>query len=145
MRNLIKDTEGYAMAYVVLFISLVGLPLMLLSVEIVRAMYVEGLVQAAADSACEAAVQAVDLPYFLEYGVLQILPGDASALAQSEFASTVADYGIMNYNPSLSGLVFLSPTLVQCNASAAMEWLLPGIPDLTLNVSALSQVKAQVY
>ena len=145
MCNLFKDRKGYAMAYVALFIGLVGLPLMLLSVEIVRAMYVEGLVQAAVDAACEAAVQAVDVEYFIANGVLRINPGDATGLAQNEFASNVTNYNIANYNPSLSGLNFLSPTLVQCNASAVMEWLLSGIPGLVLNVDSLSQVKAQVY
>ena len=145
MRNILKDRRGYAMAYVVLFIGLVGLPLMLLSVEVVRAMYVESLVQTAVDAACEASVQAVDVLLFIQTGELIIVPSDANALAQSEFASNVTNYSIANYSPSLAPLTFVTPTVVQCNASAMMEWLLPGIPGLTLNVDSLSAVKAHMY
>lgn len=145
MRNLIKNRKGYAMAYVVLLIGVVGVPMLILSVEIARAMYVEGLIQAAVDAACEASVNAVDVPFFLEYGELRLIQGDADTLAQNEFASNVSNSNIVNYNPSLAGLIFLSPTLVECHASASLEWLLPGIPGLTVNVDSLSQVKAQVY
>lgn len=141
MLKFLKNRKGYVMAYVTILIASVAIPMLILSVEIVRAMYVEVHLQAAVDAACEAAIQAVDVPFFIHNGVLQIDLGAASSYAQREFDATVINHNISSYNPSLSGISLLTSTLVQCSSLATMEWLLPGIPAMTLHANALSQAR----
>ena len=141
MHKFLKNRKGYVMAYVTVLIATVAIPMLILSVEIVRAMYVEVQLQAAVDAACEAAIQAVDVPFFIDNGVLQIDLDAASADAQREFNATVINHDITHYNPSLSGISLLTSTLVQCSSSATMQWFLPGIPALTLNAYAITQAR----
>jgi hypothetical protein len=144
MRGFWKNRKGYVMAYVTILIGTISIPMLILSVEIVRAMYVEVQLQAAVDAACEAAIQAVDVSFFIHNGVLQIDLGAASTYAQREFNATVINHNIINYNPSLSGISLLTPTLVQCSSSATIQWLLPGIPALTLHANSLSQARVSL-
>ena len=140
MRRFWKNRKGYVLAYTAILIGTVAIPMLILSVEIGRALYVGVHLQAAVDAACEAAAQAVDVPFFINNGVLQIEPGTAAANAQREFDATVIYHNIISYNPSL-GISLLTSTLVQCSSSATMQWLLPFIPALTLHANALSQAK----
>ena len=137
MRRFWKNRRGYVLAYTAILIGTIAIPMLILSVEIGRALYVEVQLQAAVDAACEAAAQAVDVPFFINNGVLQIEPGTAAANAQREFDATVIYHGISSYNPSL-GISLLTATLVQCSSSATMTWLLPGIPALALHANTLS-------
>lgn len=143
MRGFWKNRKGYVMAYVTILIGTLAIPMMTISVEIVRAMYVENQLQAAVDAACEAAVQSVDIPYFMEWGILQIQMGPAVSYAHREFDATVISHNINNYNPLLSGVSLLpnSLTMVQCSGSATMGWFIPGVPDLTLHADSVSQAR----
>ena len=132
------------MAYVTILIASVAIPMLILSVEIVMAMYVEGQLQTAVDAACEAAIQAVDVPFFIHNGVLQIDMGAASSYAQREFNATVINHSINSYSPSLSGVSLLTSTIIQCSGSATMRWLLPGIPALTLYANAITQARVTI-
>jgi hypothetical protein len=64
------------MLYSVMLITLVAMPMLILSSEIVRVMYVGVHIQTTVDSACTAAVQAVDVPYFIQmvWCVLTVQP-----------------------------------------------------------------------
>ena len=64
MRSFWKGRKGYVMGYVIILIATAALPMLILAVEISRAMFVEVKLQAAVDSACDAAIQAVEVPYF---------------------------------------------------------------------------------
>jgi len=139
----LKDRRGFAMPYHVALIALVALPMLILSGEIVRAMYVNVHIQTAVDAACSAAVQAVDVLNFIETGNLVIDSAQAAGYAQREFDSTVARANIENYTPSLDGLSIINNTIVECRASARMNWSLPGIAPLTFNVMSASEAMAR--
>jgi len=64
MRSFWKDRKEYVMGYVIILIATAALPMLILAVEIFRAMFVEVKLQAAVDSACDVAIQAVNVPYF---------------------------------------------------------------------------------
>jgi Flp pilus assembly protein TadG len=140
----LKNRKGYVMAYMVMLLITVGLPMLVLSVEITRAMYVEVQLQSAVDAACDAAIQAVDLPTFINTGVLQVSQGEAASYAAREFSATVARHNINNYNPALTGLSFPTATVVQCSGSASMNWFIPGIPALSLSASSMAQAKVSL-
>jgi Flp pilus assembly protein TadG len=140
MRRFWKDRTGYVMAYVVVLIGTVTIPMLILSVEIGRAMYVEVQLQAAVNAACESAAQAVNVPVFIDTGVLQIEEGAATANAQREFDATVISSNITGYTPTL-GVAFPTSISVACTSSATLVWLLPGVPSLTLHADAFSQAR----
>jgi len=143
--RLLKDRRGYAMSYVVMLLALVGLPLMLLSIEVVRALYVDARLQVATDAACEAAAQAVNVPYFIYNGVLKIEVSEGNSYAQREFGTTVARYNLEKYLPALGGITLINPTLVSCTASAQMQFILPIAPPITLNASSVAMAKASSF
>ena len=144
MFKFIKHRKGYVMGYVTILIATIAIPMMVLSVEIVRAMNVQINLGSAVDAACEAASNAVDVPFFINNGVLQIVQGTASTYAQREFDASVINHSIQNYSPALGGLTYPSAAVVQCSASATMQWLLPGIPALSLHANAIAQAKVSV-
>ena len=45
MKSFLKDRKGYALPYSVIVIVLVGMPMMILSIELTRAMYVNVNIQ----------------------------------------------------------------------------------------------------
>lgn len=144
MRSFCKDRRGYVMAYMVILLLTVGLPMLMLSVEITRAMFVQVQLQTAVDSACDAAVQAVDVPHFISTGVLLIQQGVAASYASREFTSTVINHSLNHYSPSLTGLSFLTLTKVQCTGSASMSWFIPGIPSLTISAVSVAEAKVSM-
>ena len=144
MRRFLHDRRGYVMPYMVMLLTLVAIPMLILSVEITRAMFVEVQLQAAVDAACDAAIQAVDVPFFIHNGVLQIDQGAAASYAVREFTATVIRHNINNYNPALSGLSFPSADTVQCSGSATMGWFLPGVPSLTMSAASVAQARVSM-
>jgi len=144
MFKFLRSRKGYVMGYVTIIVATVAIPMLILSVEIVRAMNVQINLGAAVDAACEAASQAVDVPFFINNGVLQIVQGTAASYAQREFDSTVLYHNIQSYSPALTGLSYPSAAVVQCAASATMQWLLPGIPAISLHANAIAQAKVSV-
>lgn len=144
MRRFLQDRRGYVMAYMVMLLTLVAIPMLILSVEITRTMYVQIQLQAAVDAACDAAVQAVDVPFFIHNGVLQIEQGVAASYAAREFYATVARHSIENYSPALTGLSFPNATQVQCSGTASMGWFLPGIPSLTMSAASVAQARVSM-
>ena len=131
------------MPYSVVLITFVAMPMLILSSEIVRAMYVGVHIQTAVDAACSAAVQAVDVAHFIDTGELQITSSTAISYAQREFGSTVANSGIESYSPSLTAVSIVNNTVVECHASAQMIWTLPGVAPLTFNVESAAEAEAR--
>ncbi len=142
IRKFYNDRRGYVMPYSVMLIALVAMPLLILTSEIVRSLYVNVHIQTAVDSACSAAVQAVDVPYFIDNGVIRIDSSTAAAYAQREFNATVSRSDIEDYNPVLTALE-IEENVVVCHATAQMIWSLPGIAPLTFNVLSAAEAEAR--
>jgi hypothetical protein len=137
-----KDRRGYALPYSVVLIGLVAMPLLVLTSEIVRSLYVNVHIQTAVDSACSAAVQAVNVPYFVDNGVIRIDSSLAASYARREFNATVTRSNIEHYNPVLTSIA-INGNVVNCRASAQMNWSLPGIRPLTFNVLSAAEAEAR--
>ena len=136
-----RSERGQTMAYFVIVMTFVVIPLAVLTVDIVRALYLQAQLQAAADAACEAAAQALDAPTFVRTGVRQINLGLGSSYAAQAFSGSVANRGIVGYSPALNSLSLLSPTVVQCRASAGLKLLIPSSPTLNVRVAAVSEMR----
>jgi hypothetical protein len=143
MKRFFLDRLGYAMALNTVVIAMVAMPMLIMSSEIVRALYVNVHIQTAVDAACSAAVQAVDVPHFVATGELVIDSNEASSFAQREFNATVTNSNIQKYSPVLSGVGIVNNTIAQCRASATMIWMLPGVPSLTMNVTSAAEALAR--
>lgn len=133
--------QGQTMAYFVIVLTFVVIPLAVLTVDIVRALYLQAQLQAAADAACEAAAQALDTPTFVRTGTRQINLGLGASYAAQAFSGTVANKGIVGYSPALTGISLLSPTVVACRATASVHLLIPSSPQLTVRVAAVSEMR----
>lgn len=143
MKRFFTDRRGYAMAFNAVIIVMVAMPMMILSSEIVRALYVNVHIQTAVDAACTAAVQAVDVPHFVATGELVIDSDEAGSYAQREFNATVTNSNIQKYSPVLSGVSIINNTVAECRATATMTWMLPGVPTLTMNVISAAEALAR--
>ena len=138
-----KDTceRGNIMAWFTAFLAFVVVPLAALTIDIVRAFYVYTHLQAAADAACEAAAQALDVAAFIRTGARQIDLGLGASYAGREFAGAVVDQGIVRYSPTLNGLRLLSPRVAECRAMASLELFVPSAPQLTVRVRSVSEMR----
>ncbi|MCD6356815.1 MAG: hypothetical protein J7L66_05960 [Anaerolineaceae bacterium] len=130
------------MPYTIMLITLVAMPMLVLSSEVARMMFVDVHLQAATDAACAAASQGVDLPHFIATGELKIDPSTAAVNAQREFNSSVQNAGINQYSPSLSRLSISGLTTVYCHGSASMTWMLPGIAPVILTADSAAEARA---
>lgn len=141
MKRTFRNGErGQTMAYFVIVLTFVVIPLAVLTVDIVRALYLQAQLQAAADAACEAAAQALDTPTFVRTGTRQINLGLGASYAAQAFSGTVANKGIVGYSPALT-ISLLSPTVARCTASAGLKLLIPSSPQLTVRVVAVSEMR----
>ncbi len=120
LKRFLLGRRAYAMPFYAIVLSTVALPLLILSVDVTRYFYMRTHLQAAADAACEAAAQALDLPYFRSTGEGRINLSQASGMASREFGSSTIEQGITKYAPRLTGLSFVSPRAVRCRAAADM-------------------------
>jgi len=143
IRRLFRNLEGYVMPYSAVLILLVGMPMMILSVEITRAMYVNVNIQTAVDAACAAAAQAVDVDHFITTGEVVIISSWAGSYAQRDFDATIANANIQNYSPSLTGVSIMNGSQVFCTANATLNWLLPGVPAISIDVASASEAVAR--
>jgi uncharacterized membrane protein len=116
-------------------------PLMALSIDMPRALYVRSHLQAATDAACEAAAMAVDVPVFRETGVAKIKYDEARVWAAREFVATVADQGIWGYSPALTSVVLETPLIASCTASASVNPLIPISPAMNIVVRSTSETR----
>lgn len=139
--SVLKNDEAYAMAYYTIILATVLLPLMSLTIDITRLMYVRTHLQTAADGACAAAAQAVFGPSFNLTGRAVPDARMADTYARREFEATVADQGIIEYAPRLDR-VLVNGTFVELEASASVTPLMPVTPGLSARVLANCEARA---
>jgi len=139
-RRFLHDRSGDMFAWTAVVVAFLALPLSSLSIDIVRGMYVRTHLQTAADAACQAAADDLDVQAFRSIGVWQIKPGLARSQAAVVFAATLADAGKVKFTPSLS-VGFLSPTIAYCQASAAVDRFLPLTPTMRAVVETTSEMR----
>jgi hypothetical protein len=131
------------MVYTTMLIALAVMPMMIISIEIVRMMFVNVHLQSVVDAACAAASQAVDVPHFILTGELIIDPIEAAANAQAEFNNTVATSDTNKYSPTLGSLSIPDGTVDYCQSSAVMIWMLPGIAPVVLTAETVAETRAR--
>jgi hypothetical protein len=138
-----KTSErGDAMAWMAIIMVFLMVPLMGITIDITRAMYVRGHLQAASDAACQAAADAMMVPLFMETGEQRIDEGLMYGRAAQVFNATLKDSGKVRFMPALS-LRLLTPTSVECTATASVDRLLPSVvPEISLRVSTVSEMRA---
>jgi hypothetical protein len=135
--------RGYAMAFWCIVLATVVAPLMSLVIDINRAMYVRTHLQAAADAACQAAAQALDVPNFNASGPGgRIDPGHARSQANREFAGAIVDKGLVQYGPNL-GIAFTS-THANCTATASVTHFVAITPPMNVKVLSTSEMRVGV-
>ncbi len=118
-----KNRElGSVMAWWAVTLSLIVLPLMALTIDATRALYVDTHLQTAVDAACEAGASALDISAFKLSGTQRIDKSLAASYAVREFNATVSDSGgYFGYNPHISKLILLSPTVIYCEGAAGID------------------------
>lgn len=137
-----RREQGNIMAWFAAFLAFVVVPLAALTIDIVRAYYVYTHLQAATDAACEAAAQALDVSTFIRTGTRQIDLGLGASNARREFGGAVVDQGVVKYSPSLTSVRLLSPTMVECRATASLTLLVPAVSvDLTVRTASTSEMR----
>jgi hypothetical protein len=142
MLRLIRDKRADAYAWAAALIVLVGIPLMSLSIDVVRLMYVRGHLHTATDAACQAAADALDVPLFLQTGTRRIQPGLARSQAGAVFYATLADADLVQYSPSVS-VGFPAERLARCQATASVARLIPLTPNLDVQVQTVSEMRVR--
>lgn len=140
MKRLLLDTRGDAYAWAAALLLFVGLPLSSLSIDVVRMMYVRGHLHTAADAACQAAVDALDVPHFLETGRARIQPGLARVQAREVFLATLTDRATVRYTQGLR-IAFPAPRFARCTATAHVARLIPLTPPMRVRVQTTSEMR----
>ena len=135
-----NDRRGDVWAFTSIAILFIVLPLASLSVDVVRGMYVRTHLQAAADAACQAAANALDVPSFRSTGKQQINQGLGRSQAAGVFSSSLADASKVEFSPSLA-VGFTGPTTAHCTATATLVHLIPLTPPMTAVVQTTSQMR----
>jgi hypothetical protein len=79
---------------------------------------------------------------FTETGEQRIDEGLMYGRAAQVFNATLKDSGKVRFMPALS-LRLLTPTSVECTATASVDRLLPSVvPEISLRVSTVSEMRA---
>ena len=138
-----KSERGEAMAWMAIVMVFLMVPLMGITIDITRAMYVRGHLQAASDAGCQAAADAMMVPLFMETGEQKIDAGLMVGRAGQVFNATLRDSGQVRFAPTLA-LRLLTPTSVECTATASVARLLPSVvPEINIRVSTVSEMRAR--
>jgi hypothetical protein len=137
-----RTERGQIMPLFIVVMLLGAIPLMALTLDATRAMYVHIHLQTAADAACEAAVQELDVPHYISTGQARVDLARGRGNAHREFTSTVIEHGIVQYSPVLSSVYLVSPTIAGCMASAQVERFIAFGPPMTPQVQSVSELRA---
>ena len=140
MRRFLGDRHGDMFAYFAILMVFLMVPLSSLAIDIVRGMYVRGHLHSATDAACQAAADALDVPYFAQTGNKQIKPSLARSQASRVFGASLVDADSVGFSPSLSVSV-ISPLRVRCTSSASVARLIPGTPKMAVLVETVSEMR----
>ena len=135
------NENGYSMGWYAVVFAFVLLPLMSLTVDITRLLYVRNDLQTSVDAACEAAGLAADSAYFNRTGEQRIHLGLAASFALQAFRASVIEAGLMDYSPSLTSVSALSPTEVGCVARASVQPFIRVTPALNVEVRTQSKMR----
>lgn len=135
--------HGYAMGFYAVFIATVAMPLLVLSVDLVRLLAVRTRLQTAADAACQSAVAAVTAPVFQGSKQVVLSPSAALANAYREFYDTARDAGLVGYHPSVQ-IGFVGPATAVCQATASLDTLVPGAPPMGVTVLTVSMARDEL-
>ena len=125
-------------AYMIIFLVM---PLMAMTFDVTRYFYVRTHLQAASDAACEAAAQALDVPYFLETGIGRIDLGMGYGWGQREFNVTVDERALGTYSPAITDMHLVGPRKVSCTAIAEVPAVIPITPVMEPEVYTVSELR----
>jgi len=140
--KILFDRRGDAYAWVAALMLLVGIPLASLSIDITRMMYVRGHLHTATDASCQAAVDALDVRYFINTGQARINAGQGRAQAAQVFRATLTDATTIKYVESLA-VDFPGPRLAHCTATARVDHIVPITPTLIVVVETTSEMRVR--
>jgi len=143
MVNVQHETEsGQALVWTALFAAFVLLPLMTLVVDAPRLWSISLRVQTAIDAACEdAAVSSVDYAHYQQTGEVRFLPtGTIYAIAQSTFATVLADRAQKNFSASLTVSPNFNAGVVRCSSSVNVP-LFFGQPSVSFMRESESSIR----
>jgi Putative Flp pilus-assembly TadE/G-like len=140
LRRFRQDRRADVWAFLAVALVFIVLPLASLTIDVVRGMYVRTHLQVAADAACQAAANTLDVPAFQGTGTRRIQTSLASSQASSMFSATLTDAQKVGFSPSLS-VNFPSATTVHCRATASISRILPLTPPMNAVVEATSEMR----
>ncbi len=140
LRRFRQDRRADVWAFIAVAMFFIGMPLASLTVDVVRGMYVRTHLQVAADAACQAAANSLDVSVFQATGVRQIDPSLARDQASIVFYGTLPDASKVGFTPSLS-VGFPGATVARCQAAASVAPLIPLTPPMTAVVETTSQMQ----
>ena len=141
VRRFQQDRQADVWAFIAVALLFIGMPLASLTVDVVRGMYVRTHLQVAADAACQAAANALNVPIFQQTGVRQIDPALGRSQAAKVFYATLPDASKVGFTPTFS-LGFSTPTTAFCLATARVAHLIPLTPPMMAIVETTSEMRA---
>ena len=141
-----RSERGSSMAWTAVFLMTVLMPLMLLIVDGSRLLYIRGRLQTASDAACEAAAWfAGDRPYYQDTGSTRIEnEGNAIAMAQNTFTSTLLESKRMSFSAQLSVTIDHPSNQILCFAVAQVPILFNAVgvaPQVDVPAETLSTIR----
>ena len=140
MIYLLGSRKGDAYAWFAALMIFVGVPLASLSIDVTRMMYVRGHLQTASDAACQAAVDALDVPHFIMTGEARINAGQGRSWARQVFAATLIDDSKVGYGYGI-GIDFPGPKFAHCTATATVDNIIPMTPGMHIVVETTSEMR----
>ena len=140
--SLIRSRKADAYAWFAALMLLVGVPLSSLSIDVTRMMYVRGHLQTASDAACQAAVDALDTPYFIATGEARINAGLGRSWARQVFTATLSDSSQVGYAYGI-GIDFPGPKFAHCTATATVDHIIPMTPAMNIVVETTSEMRVK--
>jgi len=141
--RVIRSRRGDAFAWFATLIVLIGIPLSSLSIDVVRMMYVRTHLQTATDAACQAAADALDVPYYIQTSQMRINPILARAQADREFTATLADANKVEFTIGSLTLDYPTPVDAHCRASVTIQHIIPMTPPMDVTVQTTSEMRVR--
>lgn len=130
------------MAWMAIIMVFLMIPMMGLTVDLTRAMYVRTHLQAANDAGCQAAADSIRVPLFQNTGKQEINASLMYSRAAGVFNATLRDANQVSFSPTLA-LQLQTPTSVECTASATVERLIPSVvPHINITLKTVSEMRA---
>ncbi len=141
--RLLASRRGSSYAWFAVLLVFVGIPLMSLSIDVTRMMYVRGHLQTANDAACQSAADALDVPYFISTNQKRINAGLANSQAAREFSSTLEDATRVRFVVTGLAIDFPAPTFAHCIASATVDHIIPMTPPMNIVLATTSEMRVK--